>query len=117
MFLMRIRGIAEHGLSKKIEYFVTKTSEGLYYTRSFLTNVNKYKFTPLIWVEKLLIGSFSVHYHHEHHLDAKIPHYNLKKFHEIVKNEVDKKIITPIYEKGYFSAAFRTVKVPKEHLS
>ena len=116
MFLMRIRGIAEHGLAKQLNYYVTKTSEGQYFTRSFLTNVNKYKITPLIWIEKLLIGSFFVYYHHEHHLDAKIPYYNLNKFHNLVKNKVNNYVKAPVYEKGYFSAALRTVLVPKEEL-
>ena len=116
MFLMRIRGIAEHGLAKQLNYHVTKTSEGRYFTRSFLTNVNKYKITPLIWIEKLLIGSFFVYYHHEHHLNANIPYYNLNKFHNLLKNKVNNYVKAPIYEKGYFSAALRTVLVQKEEL-
>jgi len=116
MFLMRIRGIAEHGLGKQHGYHITKTNEGNYYTRSFLTNINKYKFSPFIIIEKLLIGSFYVNYHHEHHLNAKIPYYNLRKFHELVKIKINNLIKAPIYEKGYFSAALRTVLVPKEEL-
>ena len=34
-------------------------------------------FKILYVFEKLLIGSFSVNYHHEHHLNPKIPYYNL----------------------------------------
>ena len=67
-------------------------------------------------VEKLLIGSFNVYYHHEHHLNAKIPYYNLEKFHHMIKNDVSELINAPIYEKGYFTAALRTVLVPKEQL-
>ena len=118
MFLMRIRGIAEHGLSKQMSYLVTSPAEGMYFTRSFLTKVNTYKyFNILNIVEKLLIGSFSVHYHHEHHLNARIPYYNLKKFHKLTKDQIINKVKVPIYEKGYFSAALRTVLVPESELT
>tara|TARA_Y100000996_G_scaffold404321_1_gene378305 strand:- start:434 stop:1444 length:1011 start_codon:yes stop_codon:yes gene_type:complete len=116
MFLMRIRGIAEHGLGKQLGLKIKNTSEGAYYTRSFLTSANKYTFSPFTLIEKLLIGSFYVNYHHEHHLNAKIPYYNLKKFHVMVKDNISQHLKAPIYERGYFSAAFRTVLVPKEEL-
>lgn len=120
MFLMRIRGIAEHGLSKKLGKKINSPSEGLYYTRSFLTPVNNYKNKLFIFLEKILIGSFCVYFHHEHHLNSKIPYYNLKKFHQLVcpkvKENIENKIPSPIYEKGYFSAAFSTYYVPKEEL-
>ena len=121
MFLMRIRGIAEHGLNKQLGRKVVNSKEGLYYTRSFLTDKNKYSLSILTFLEKILIGSFSVYYHHEHHINPKIPYYNLKKFHDLVIDEVSKnreKIQNyPMYEKGYFSAAFKTVYVPKQIVS
>lgn len=121
MFLMRIRGIAEHGLNKQIGEKVNNSKEGQYYTRSFLTDKNKYKFFIFSFIEKLLIGSFYVHYHHEHHLNAKIPYYNLKKYHELaynnVINNVEQKKYYPTYEKGYFSATFKTCYAPEEVLS
>jgi len=118
MFLMRIRGIAEHGLSKQMSYIVTRPAEGIYFTRSFLTKVNTYKYSKILNViEKLLIGSFYVHYHHEHHLNSRIPYYNLKKFHKIIKNEIINRVAVPIYEKGYFSAALKTVLVPENELT
>ena len=117
MFLMRIRGIAEHGLGKKLGYKIQKPSEGLYFTRSFLTGKNKYKLPLLSSLEKLLIGSLDVYYHHEHHLAPKVPYYNLGKVHEMVSDNVEKNIDAKIYEKGYFSAAFSTVKVPEEELA
>ena len=40
MLLMRIRGIAEHGLSKQINKEIQNVQEGLLYTRSFLTPSN-----------------------------------------------------------------------------
>jgi fatty acid desaturase len=116
MLLMRIRGIAEHGLSKQMSYFVRTPAEGMYFTRSFLTSYNSYKIYFFGFLEKALIGSFNVHYHHEHHLNARIPYYNLEKFHDIIKEEIKNKIKVPIYEKGYFSAALKTVLVPEEEL-
>jgi|TARA_B110000259_G_C13965491_1_gene382479 fatty acid desaturase len=116
MFLMRIRGIAEHGLGKKMGYKITKPSEGLYFTRSFLTKENKYKTPLLTSIEKLLIGSLNVNYHHEHHLTPRVPYYNLNKVHQYVSPNIKKEVYAKIYEKGYFSAAFSTVRVPPEEL-
>tara|TARA_A100000164_G_scaffold275904_1_gene247892 strand:- start:472 stop:825 length:354 start_codon:yes stop_codon:yes gene_type:complete len=117
MFLMRIRGIAEHGLGKKMGYKIETPSEGLYFTRSFLTPKNEYKFPFIALTEKLLIGSLDVYYHHEHHLAPKVPYYNLKKVHELLGENIENKIDAKIYEKGYFSAAFSTIKVPEEELA
>ena len=106
MFLMRIRGIAEHGLSKQLGKKVFSAKEGQYYTRSFLTSKNSYKNPFLTFLEKALIGSFSVYYHHEHHMNTRIPYYNLKKYHELIFEEVNKNTEKfknfPLYEKGYF---------------
>lgn len=107
MFLMRVRGIAEHGLAKQLRVDVRSPGEGTFYTRSFLTQTKRYRFLPLVWLEKALIGSLSVHYHHEHHLFPRIPFYNLKKLHENIASRVFG-LNPEIYEKGYFSAAFRT---------
>ena len=119
MFLMRIRGIAEHGLSKQLGKKVFSAKEGQYYTRSFLTSKNSYRNPFLIFLEKALIGSFSVYYHHEHHMNTRIPYYNLKEFHNLVYDEVMKNREQiknfPMYEKGYFSATFKTSYVP-EHI-
>ena len=118
MFLMRIRGIAEHGLPKKLGVISKNSNEGRYYTRSFLTQKNYYNFKILTLAEKFLIGSYSVHYHHEHHLNAKIPYYNLKKFHKLVSEKVLQRVKpennSVIYEKGYFSAALSKAYLPKE---
>ena len=118
MFLMRIRGIAEHGLSKQLGKKVLSAQEGQYYTRSFLTSKNYYQNPFYIILEKAMIGSFSVYYHHEHHMNTRIPYYNLKKFHELIFKEVNKNTENfnnfPLYEKGYFSAAFKTQLVPSE---
>lgn len=108
MVLMRFRGIAEHGLAKQLSIKVKKPDTGVLYTRSFYTNVNKYKFSPLIWLEKLLIGTLDVNYHHEHHVFPKVPHYNLHKAHELISEKASK-INDDIYAKGYFSAALRSL--------
>ena len=109
MVLMRIRGIAEHGLANKLKKKIINPTEGKIFTRTFLTNKNSYKLKLINFFEKILIGSFNVYYHHEHHLNQNIPHYNLKKFHNLVypklKNLIEEKLIFSIYEKGYFSAA------------
>tara|TARA_B100001175_G_C19512788_1_gene645047 strand:+ start:3799 stop:4842 length:1044 start_codon:yes stop_codon:yes gene_type:complete len=120
MFLMRIRGIAEHGLGKKLGKKILNSNEGRYYTRSFLTDRNRYNVNLISFFEKLLIGSFNVNFHHEHHLNSKVPYYNLKKFHNLVHSQI-KDNIKPdydavIYEKGYFSAFFSTVFVSKTEL-
>ena len=43
MFLMRIRGLAEHGQSNQLGCKAETNSAGTFYTRSFLTHVNSYK--------------------------------------------------------------------------
>ena len=54
MFLMRIRGIAEHGLSKQLEKKFYQQKEGQYYTRSFLTSKNSYKNPFLIFFREII---------------------------------------------------------------
>jgi len=113
MFLMRIRGIAEHGLAKQIGIEnIEDGSIGELNTRSFLTSKSSYKFLPLVWLEKLMIGSFSVHYHHEHHLLQTVPFYNLEKLHLRVRDEVYKKN-PDVYAQGYVAAMMRNILVPE----
>lgn len=106
MFLMRIRGLAEHGQANQLGCAVESNSSGTYYTRSFLTKNNKYKFLPLVFLEKILIGSLKVHYHHEHHLFPKVPWYNLEKLNKKIYKNVIENNYAGVYRKGYFSAAF-----------
>lgn len=106
MFLMRVRGIAEHGLAKQLRVDVRSPGEGTFYTRSFLTRLKRYRFSPWVWLEKALIGSLSVYHHHEHHLFPRIPFYNLKKLHEKIAFRAFG-LNPEIYASGYFSAAFR----------
>ncbi len=103
MFLMRVRGIAEHGLSKQIGVETSQTSEGMFYTRSVLTSKNEYKYRILHWIERILIGSLGVNYHHEHHLFPRVPFYNLTRLHNYISDQVAQK--NPgVYASGYFSA-------------
>lgn len=108
MFLMRFRGIAEHGLAGQLNVRVNNVREGIFYTRSFGTSKKKYKYFPLTFIERFLIGSLNVYYHHEHHLYPMVPFYNLPKLHDLIKNEVYDSN-PDIYAKGYFSAAIRNL--------
>ncbi len=106
MVLMRIRGMAEHGLAGQLGRVVHEGSEGTFYTRTFLTPGHSYSFLPLVWIEKLLIGSLNVHYHHEHHLFPSVPYYHLPELHEII-SPLAKQNNPDIYAKGYFTAALK----------
>lgn len=109
MLLMRIRGIAEHGLSKQLNLQVQNVQEGLFYTRSFLTPSNKYKSKLIFFIEKILVGSFNVNYHHEHHICPKIPHYNLINLHYKLSKNITR-LNKNVFEKGYLSAVFKYEK-------
>lgn len=106
MFLMRIRGIAEHGLNKQLAVSVESPEEGNLYTRSFGTPKKQYPIYPMVILERLLIGSFNVYYHHEHHLFPKVPFYNLPKVHILVADRVS--AYNPdVYAAGYLTAFAR----------
>ena len=108
MFLMRIRGIAEHGLSKQIGVDTSQTSEGMFYTRSLLTSQNQYRYQIFNWIEHILIGSLAVNYHHEHHLFPKVPFYNLTRLHNYISDQVVQK--NPgVYASGYFAATMKNL--------
>ncbi|HEY4499714.1 MAG TPA: fatty acid desaturase [Candidatus Paceibacterota bacterium] len=116
MFLMRVRGIAEHGLA--IQLGVTnleKKTRGTFFTRSFGTPMNHYSFQLFNWIERLLIGSLDVYYHHEHHLYPKVPYYNLGKAHLLIASRV-KKNNPAVFAKGYFACLVynwaRNQKIP-----
>lgn len=111
MFLMRIRGIAEHGLAKQLGFKVKHAHEGNFHTRSFLTRENAYAFKPFTWLEKTLIGTLNAHHHHEHHLFPTVPFYHLPELHAEIAPKV-KELNPDIYEKGYFSAALRSLRSP-----
>jgi fatty acid desaturase len=110
MVLMRIRGIAEHGLGIQlgVKDLEDKT-KGWFYTRSFGTPVNRYAFAPWVWLERFLIGSLDVYYHHEHHLYPKIPYYNLSKIHKLIHEKVTESNPN-VYVKGYFACLLFNLK-------
>ena len=108
MFLMRFRGIAEHGLSRQLNIQTNRQDSGMYYTRSFLTPKRQYSFRVAVWIERILIGSFNINYHHEHHLYPKVPWYNLPTLHALIGDQILKQN-SDVYARGYFSAAMRNV--------
>jgi len=108
MFLMRFRGIAEHGLSRQLNIQTNRQDSGMYYTRSFLTPKRQYSFRIAVWIERILIGSFNINYHHEHHLYPKVPWYNLPTLHALIGDQILKQN-SDVYARGYFSAAMRNV--------
>jgi fatty acid desaturase len=108
MFLMRLRGIAEHGLARQLGVSLSSVAGGIFYTRSFLTPARPYPWLPLVWLEKVLIGSISVHYHHEHHLFPTVPFYNLAELHRRLAPEVARRH-PEVYASGYLSAVLRAL--------
>ena len=65
-----------NGLGNRISEINKKIDEGDYDIRNHL--------------EKILIGSFNVNYHHEHHIFPNIPWYNLKKLSKLISKNVQK---------------------------
>ena len=106
MVLMRVRGIAEHGLGIQLGVKnLEEKTKGSFYTRSFGTPVNHYSFPLFVWLERFLIGSLDVYYHHEHHLYPTVPYYNLHKIHKLISEKI--KTSNPdVYAKGYFACLF-----------
>jgi fatty acid desaturase len=106
MFLMRVRGIAEHGLGIQLQVSqLDQKNRGTLYTRSFGTPANHYAFPLLTFLDRILIGSLNVYYHHEHHLFPKVPYYNLPRLHQLIY-EREKQFNPQIFAKGYFSCLF-----------
>ena len=108
MFLMRVRGLGEHGLGLQLGVpdLMTKKGQGLLYTRSTLW----YKNGIFGLLEKLSIASVGVNYHHEHHLFPSVPFHNLPKLHRLVRDTVVQ--YNPrVYADSYFKSAFFPPKV------
>lgn len=98
MVLMRVRGIGEHGLGK--QRHLPEPFDGTRYTRSFGTPHNQYLFRPFVWLERALIGSCNVYYHHEHHLFPSVPYYHLPEIHRLIwKDEQHHQ--QEVFAKGY----------------
>lgn len=106
MVLMRVRGIAEHGLGPQLGFTAwERRTRGTFFTRSFGTPAKQYKIPGFNFLERCLIGSLDVYYHHEHHLFPKVPYYNLAKVHKLIAEDV-KKNNPYTYVPGYFSCLF-----------
>jgi fatty acid desaturase len=117
MFLMRIRGMAEHGQSNQLGCVSENNSAGTFYTRSFLTHVESYSNKFLYLLEKILIGSYNVNYHHEHHLFPKVPWYNLPSLSQKISDKIKKLDNSKVYNKGYLVAAFNKQDIREGTLS
>jgi len=110
MFLMRVRGIAEHGLGIQLQVpLLGQKNRGTLYTRSFGTPANHYAFPLLTFLERILIGSLNVYYHHEHHLFPKVPYYNLPKLHKLIC-EKELQHNPQIFAMGYFECLFYNLR-------
>ena len=110
MVLMRVRGIAEHGLGIQLGIQdLGEKNRGTFYTRSFGTLANRYRVPFLNLLERWLIGSLNVYYHHEHHLYPKIPYYNLPKVHKMVSKQI-RQYNPHVFAKGYFDCLFFTLR-------
>jgi fatty acid desaturase len=90
MLLLRIRGIAEHGLPGQLAVPIATADEGNFFTRSALTPMRAPRSRVLRTLESALIGSLSCNFHHEHHLYPNVPFYNLRRLHERIASEVDR---------------------------
>lgn len=67
--IMRIRAIAEHSMP-------TDPRDDMKNTRTTLAS----------WWERLLIAPNRVNFHLEHHLLMRVPHYNLRRMHEMLRD-------------------------------
>jgi fatty acid desaturase len=108
MFLMRIRGIAEHGLPSQLKLKINLSQEGALLTRSLNTSSSKSNLAAKN-IERFLIGSLSINYHLEHHLIPNIPHYNLRKTYNLLKLYENSNLRTN-YQAGYFSSLWQFIK-------
>lgn len=84
MVLLRVRGIAEHGLPRQLGVEILRADQGNKYTRSVVPERRHPLALLLQGVERVLIGSLACNYHHEHHLVPNVPFYNLRSLHERV---------------------------------
>lgn len=102
MVLMRVRGIAEHGMPSQLNIHPKKGTIGNLLTRTLNSN-NSSTSLAVKKIEQILIGSLSINYHLEHHIIPNVPHYNLKKLYKLLNlNSIPD--LQKNYEVGYFSA-------------
>jgi fatty acid desaturase len=103
MLLMRVRGIAEHGLPGQRNIPIETADQGNLHTRSMVPAKGSLSAYLVSGVETVLIGSLSCNFHHEHHLLPNVPYYNLRKIHERIREQASR-IQPDIYVSGYFAA-------------
>lgn len=104
MVLMRVRGVAEHGLPKQISVVPVDGREGAMLTRTLNSPSAQTSWIGKM-VERILIGSLSINFHLEHHVVPNVPHYNLKKLYDILNIPKNIEGIEN-YKNGYFSSLF-----------
>jgi fatty acid desaturase len=103
MVLLRIRGIAEHGLPNQIGKTIHTVDQGRLYTRTMIRSNRTAGDYVLNLLERILIGSLNCNYHHEHHILPTVPFYKLPKIHDWIYPELSKS--HPIaFAKGYMHA-------------
>lgn len=97
MALMRVRGIGEHGLWRQMGADAEE-GQGTFYTRSCAVKQS--------WMERCLIGSLNVGYHHEHHLVPFVPYYTLPEVYARLHQRITEKN-PAVYLDGYLSSLIR----------
>jgi fatty acid desaturase len=91
MFFLRIRSIAEHGVTPD-------RNDPMQNTRTTLA----------AWWQKLLFAPHNVHYHLEHHLLMTVPSYNLPKMHHLL---LEKGLLEgACVEEGYSNVLKKAIK-------
>ena len=72
MLIARLRQVAEHGAVPDLFDLDPRANTRTTYVR---------------WWEKPFVAPFNLNYHLEHHFHAAVPCYNLKRFHEFLKEK------------------------------
>jgi len=103
MLLLRVRGIAEHGLPGQRRIVIETADQGNRYTRSMVAPKGSLLGYFVSTGETLLIGSLSCNFHHEHHLFPNVPFYNLNKIYAQIHEQASQRY-PDIYARGYFAA-------------
>lgn len=116
MVLLRIRGIAEHGLPTQLEKIILSSDQGKLMTRTILLNNGTWNEKILNFLERILIGSLNSNFHHEHHILPTVPFYNLPKLHAWIYSELSRNY--PLsYAKSYRHAFQMGAILRKAHVS
>ena len=103
MVLLRVRGIAEHGLPNQLGKIILSAEQGKLLTRTMLMNNETWSDHVLNFVERILIGTLNCNFHHEHHILPTVPFYNLPKLNTWIYSELNKNHPL-VYAKSYRNA-------------